>query len=198
MKVSLGMFLWAICASIVCQAAASDPLAKESFSYSANDPGLVLEKTAANLKAVFKRYQPALDSSTTIVSPLKVGGSDSRPTINVVLKKCVLFVCETVELDASISMRDVAGKCQRQFVLDADLRRSSKTMSDNYQALKVDICYRSSGQKGQIDIDAFAVRAPTYSEGVVTDEILKMLVLQVKPMSEALRKTLAAGGARVK
>lgn len=198
MRISVLIPLLAICASVVSQAASSDPLAKESFFFTASDPGLVLEKTAGNLKAVFKRYQPALDSSTTIVSPLKVGGSDSRPTINVVLKKCVLFVCETVELDASISMRDVAGKCQRQFVMDADLRRSSKAMSDNYQALKVDICYRSSGQKGQIDIDAFAIRAPSYSEGVVTDEILKMLGLQVKPMSEALRKTLAAGGAKLR
>lgn len=172
-----------------------DRLIKTQFDIKAAEPEAVLNKTVDNLKGVFQRYVPALDSNTTIVSPLKVGGSATRPTFHIALRKCVLVVCETVELDAAISLRDVNGSCARNFVLDADLRRSSPRMSENYQALKVDICFQSKDTNARITTEAWAIRAPSYSDGIVTDEILKMLKMQIQPMSDALKKSLIANGA---
>lgn len=175
----------------------SDRLIKTQFDIKAAEPEAVLNKTIENLKGVFLRYKPALDSNTEIVSPLKVGGTATRPNFSIGLRKCVFVVCETVDLEAAMSLREVSGSCERNLVLDADLRRSSARMSDNFQALKVDICFQSKGTNARITTDAWAIRAPSYSDGLVTDEILKMLKMQIQPMSDALKKSLVANGASV-
>jgi len=177
------------------QQRSSDRLIKTQFDIRAAEPEAVLNKTIENLKGVFQRYKPALDSNTEIVSPLKVGGTAARPNFSVGLRKCVFVVCETVDLEAAISLREVSGGCERNLVLDADLRRSSARMSDNFRALKVDICFQSKGTNARITTEAWAIRAPSYSDGLVTDEILKMLKMQIQPMSDALKKSLIANGA---
>jgi hypothetical protein len=176
--------------------AGSDLLAKRSFEFRASSPDTVLEKTVSDLRAVFRLYKPAFDSSTKVVRPLKVGGSTSHPTINLVAKKCVLFLCKEVELDATISIREVSGSCRRNYVLNADLSRSSEMLSDNYESLSVNICYQASGQKAVSQVEAYAHRAPRYSDGAVTKEIVKMLTMQIEPMTEALRKSLQSNGAQ--
>ena len=94
--------------------AGSDLLARKSFEFRAASPDAVLEKTVSDLRGVFRLYKPALDSSTKLIRPLVVGGSASHPTINLVAKKCGLFICKEVELDASISIREVSGSCRRR------------------------------------------------------------------------------------
>jgi hypothetical protein len=196
MKLS-ALFLFALLAAYPAKGfAASDSLARESFTFEASDPDTVLENTAANPKAVFQRYRPALDSSTKVIRPLRIGGSAAHPTFNMVVKKCVLFVCKEVELDGTVTLEEVSPTCRRNYRLSADLSRSSSLLAENYASLTVNLCYQAAGRSGRIVADAFADRAPTYSGGAVTGEILKMLKLQIEPMAAALHQTLIENGAR--
>jgi hypothetical protein len=172
----------------------SDFLARQTLQYRADDPRAVLDTTVQKLRDVFRRYRPVFDSGTTVISPLKIGGSQSQPTMNMVVRKCVLFICETVEIDATIRLRERSGSCERNFTLEAELSRSSKPLTDNYEQLRVESCFRSNRSQGSISIEGYADRARTYSSGPVSNEIVKMLGLQVEPMSRALLESLKANG----
>lgn len=176
----------------------ADPLGRSEFNFSAANPDQVLEKTAAMPKSIFRRYKPALDSKTKIISPLQVTGTESNPTMQMTVRKCVLIKCETIALEASINIREISGSCRQNYVLQADLRRSSETLSQNYESLQVNICYQSARQSGYIKAEAFAARAPTYSDGIITKEILKMLKMQIPAMTKAIQDSLEANGARRK
>jgi hypothetical protein len=173
-----------------------EPIATKSFKYSADDPNQVLESTITKLRSVFKRYRPAFDSGTTVVKPLVVSGTEANPRLQITAKKCVLFVCETVELDALIFLDEVSGRCTRNFILTADLSRSSEILVKNYRALKVNICFEQNGGSAQLRIDAFAEQGAQHSPGTITNEIFKMLSLQIPPMTSALIQSLEANGAQ--
>jgi len=174
----------------------TEPIGRSEFTFSAVNPDHVLEKTAAKPKSIFRRYRPVLDSKTKIISPLQVTGTESNPTIQMTVRKCIFIKCETIALDASINIREVSGSCRQNYVLQADLRRSSEILSHNYESLFVNICYQAARQNGNIKAEAFAVRAPTHSDGIIAKEILKMLKMQIPAMTKALEESLEANGAR--
>lgn len=192
--------LWVICFLIspiaTALAGPADRLVKTEFTFSAENPDRVLEATVEKLKDVFKRYRPVVDSGTTIISPLQVTGSQANPRLRMTAKKCVLFQCQTVELDASVTIREVSGTCRQNYVLDVDLTRSGEILAKNYEALKVNICYGAARSTGRVQGEAFALRAPTYGGGIIANEILKMLNLQIQPMSQAIKESLIANGAK--
>jgi hypothetical protein len=192
------LFFALLCAlPLTAQAfAPADRLASTEFTFSANNPDRVMEITTAKLKEVFQRYRPVVDSSTTIISPLQVTGPQTNPRIQMTAKKCVLFQCQTVKLDASITLREVSGSCRQNYVLNADLSRSGEILASNYDSLRVNICYSSARANARVQGEAFALRAPGYQGGIIANEILKMLTLQVKPMSQAIKESLAANGGR--
>ena len=80
-------------------------------------------------------------------------------------------------------------------MLKADLGRSSEMLTEQYQSLTVNICYQANGKKAEARLDGFADRAGSYSGGMTAGEILKMLKLQVEPMTKALEESLKAKGA---
>ncbi|MBX3018462.1 MAG: hypothetical protein KF767_11265 [Bdellovibrionaceae bacterium] len=173
-----------------------DPIASRSFQYRAQDPAAVLNATVAKLKSVFQRYRPVVDSGTTITKPLVVSGSESNPRLQMSAKKCVLFICETVDLDASVTIREVNGNCTRNFILTADLGRSTQKLVDNFRALKVNICAQIADASADLRIDAFAERGARYESGTITNEIFKILSAQIPAMTTALTESLKANGAR--
>ncbi|MFN7727980.1 MAG: hypothetical protein ACK5P7_02365 [Bdellovibrio sp.] len=176
--------------------AASDALAQQSIKIVAKDVDVVLEKTIGNVKSIFNRYKVALDSSTKILSPLQVGGTQTNPTIKVTMEKCVMFICQTVSLDAEITVRTVSGRCEKNYAMAVDLSRSSKTLTDIYDQLNVNICFNKNSTGGQADLIASAQQAANYSSGIVQREIFKLLQLQVKPIITALNETLRSNGAQ--
>lgn len=176
--------------------AGSDALAQQSLKVVAQDVDTVLEKTIGNVKSIFNRYKVALDSSTKIVSPLQVGGTQTNPTIKVTMEKCVMFICQTVALDAEITVKSVSGKCEKNYAMVVDLRRSGQTLTDVYDQLNVNICFNKNATGGQADLTASAHQAPNYSTGMIQKEIFKLLQLQVKPIITALNETLRSNGAQ--
>ena len=174
----------------------SDLLAQESIKYQAANPDAVLQATVDNIKSVFDRYQVKLDRGMTIISPLQVGGTQNNPTIKTTIKKCVAFICKTVTLDAVVSISKSKGNCRANFVMTVDLDRSSQDLTDVYSRFDVKVCMNSNTQNAKIDLIASAKHAESYSEGIIQNEIFKILQLQISPIVSALSQTLKANGAK--
>lgn len=172
--------------------AASDPMGQTAVTFQSVQPDEVLQSVVENLKLVFDRYKVRVDSGTQIVSPLRIGGTQMSPTMKVTLRKCVFFSCETVALDAVISIEAVQGQCLQNYLIEVDLTRSSPTQTEYYQALNVHVCYRTKGNTARIDLTGEAVRSTTYSRGIVQKEILKILQLQIPAIGTALKAALTA------
>lgn len=168
-------------------AADSDLLAKTSITINSTDSEAVLNRTIANPKAVFEHYVPALDSNSTLVKPLEVTGTASRPILKMSVQKCVAIICKTVDLDAEMNLKENKGSCDRNLRLEADLSRSSDTLTEVYDQLNVEICYmKSKLGKGKLLITGSAHHSPTYSQGMIQQQIFSMLQLQIEPMTKAL------------
>ncbi len=175
---------------LFCVSAASaaeyDFLAKQTLTVQGSEPRRTLDDTAADLRAVFEKYEPALDSGTRIVRPLRISGSQREPNLNIILEKCVIFICKTVELDAVVSVAETNGKCESNMVMSVNLNKSSQDLTDVYDQIDVNICLNGRN----LDMDAHARRADRYSSGPVQQEIFKLLRLQIKPIVTAVDETL--------
>lgn len=193
MKVFANFSVSLLCVLSVSQAfAGSDFLAEQTVQIQSTRSGDVLNRTVADPKAVFERYQPALDSSSKIVRPVRVSGPNNKPVMEVSIKKCVGFICQTVDLDAVVTIREGrrAG-CDRIFMLQADLARSSQQVRDVYDRLDAKMCYNASTDgKGTLLLSASAHHGPSYSQGFTQKELFKMLKMQVAPIIKALQETL--------
>lgn len=175
----------------------SDFLAQKTLSIVNANPEQVFERTADNPKAIFERYEPKLDSSSKIVSPLRIGGTQDNPTLKVSIRKCVGLICQTVDLDAEVTLKESRGSCDRNFLMQADLRRSSDTLSNTYDRLDVTICYRNTKSgEARLDLNASAHHASRYSGGIVQRQIMDFLQLQIQPITRALAETLRANGSK--
>ena len=171
----------------------SDPLAQTSVLVPGPRGDAALDRSLADLKGIFQRFVPGLDSSSEIVKPLVVSGSPNRPLVTVSIRKCVAFLCQTVDLDASAEIRELSGPCARNYLLRVDLSRSSPSLADTYDRLDVIGCYQTRGDgSGTLYLEASAHQAPRYSQGLVQREIVKMLGLQVAPITKAIQESLRA------
>jgi hypothetical protein len=74
---------------VIASAAQSDFLANETLTITSNNAAEVLQKTSGDLKGIFQRYKPAIDSSTKIIKPVQVTGPQNRPVVKMTLE--VLF-----------------------------------------------------------------------------------------------------------
>lgn len=176
----------------------ADPLSNQRFSFQAEDPDRVLADTVGDLRAMFRHFRPKFDSGTKVIKPVEVSGSRDEPSLTVSVRKCVLFWCRDVKLDATMQLREVSGKCRRQYVLVADLTRSSALIADYYSALRVDVCYEATGESGSLATKAVAERAPSYGGGLIANIVFQMLELQVAPLTSAITRSLEQSGGKIK
>lgn len=171
---------------------ANDRLAKGQLSIDSRDSEAVVDRTLDDLRAIFKRFRPNPDGGTW-VNELVVSGTKHNPILRMSLRKCVAFICETVDLDADVTLREERGECDRNFVLEADLSRSSQMMTDYYRRLDTNICFnKNSNGKGSLTAVATAIRAPGFSKGIVQKQILSTLKAQANPIIEAVDESLKA------
>lgn len=186
----------AIALSVLVSSAAkaeSTFLAQKSIPMQSTRSNELLDRTLADLRMVFQRFQFALDSSTTIVVPKKVTGTAERPVMTVTVKKCILFICETMVLDAEVSAREVSGSCTRNFQIHSNLGRSDHKVRDIYDSLDVSVCFKE-GREGRntLTFVGHAHHGPGYRQDFVQQELVKMLQLQVEPLVKAVQDTLRA------
>jgi hypothetical protein len=152
----------------------------------------VIAGIASNIKSVFENYQPQLDSGSQIVAPYEMSGSAINPEITVSVQKCVTIICQTVALDAMITLEKTTGSCDQNYNMVLDLTKSSSTLSDVYSSIVVSVCYhKGSNGTGSVDFSGSATEAPNYSGGEVADQIFDFLQLQIEPMAQAFQDTIA-------
>ena len=170
---------------------ASDLLARHTIRVQGPDAEAALNLTIQNPRAIFEKYEPVVGSGSEITSPLRLGGTESHPVLLMSIRKCVFVICKTVDLDAEISIREVTGKCDRNFMMDADLARSGQMLTDVYDRFNVSICFKKAAAgDGTLDFTAQAHQAPSYSSGIVQRNIFEMLQLQIGPITKAINDTL--------
>jgi hypothetical protein len=170
--------------------AKEDLLDKSELVIKSERFGDVISLTAENLKDVFMGYKIALSQGLSIVKPLVVSGTQAGPNIRVSLKKCVTIVCNTVDLDADLSITKVEGRCDENFFLKADLQKSSYTLTEVYDYFYTTICANRSAQGAKVSLTSYAFRARTYSGGIVASTIRDILQIQITPILKSLQTEL--------
>lgn len=173
-------------------AAGFDLLGQERIKIDSIKSEEVLNRMVSSPRAIFLRYKPGLDSGSELVAPVQVGGTNEQPTLKLSIRKCVFLICQTVDLDAAISIQSTQGKCTKNYVMIADLRRSSALLAELYDRMQVQICYqKTSDGRGSLDLTAHARQAPQYEGGIVQRQVFQMMQLQTQPILTAVKKTLA-------
>jgi hypothetical protein len=177
--------------------AQADKLGSLEISINSVKSEILLERMVNEVRTVFHNYKPGVDATTRIVSMPKVTGSSTHPFVNASMEKCVRVLvvdqCQTVDLNADVTVTSEKGQCAKNLLLKADISKSSSLLSDQYSELRFHICFNRSGNgKGSLRIVGDAVIAPPRGGIVlpVKDIVLDVLKLQLDPIGEAIKKTL--------
>ena len=177
--------------SAYAQSAPQDFLEKVAIQFEAEDPLRTLSQLIDNPQAIFFLFQPRLDSGSKLVSGPQVGGTRNQPTLKLSIRKCVFIFCQTVELDAEAQIEELSeGTCDRNLLVRANLSRSSELISNNFRELQIQACVQLSEKVATVDLEFSVLRADSYPSGLGIQEVLKMLKLQVQPLSQAFQSAL--------
>jgi hypothetical protein len=183
----------AIAQNSVAANGAADFISQQVVSISGPEAEAALNQTVAELREVFARFQPALDSQSKIISPPQVSGTEAQPRLRLSMEKCVFVICKTVDIDADITVHENSGSCDRNLTLVADLARSSELLTDTYSALQVSICFKKgTAGAGSITLIAKAMHAAEYSKGIVQQQLFQTLKLQTAPIITAIKESLSS------
>lgn len=190
-KSTFAFGILALVFTIQTPAATAEYLGRTQIQFQDSNPARQIDRVAENPRAVFENFQPGLDRGSKVVSQTQVGGTESSPTLKVSIRKCVFFVCETVDLDAEARIEAVRGTCTGNLKVTADLSRSSPLLRDNFKALEISVCTQVSGTQAVVTLDFAALPTDVYPSGLGASEVLKMLKLQVQPLTKAFEKSLS-------
>lgn len=174
-----------------------DLLLQKNLTLKTTDLAIVMKKTESNIKLFVDNFDVKLDSGTKIVSAKQVGGTILQPVLKVSVKKCVLFVCQTNDLDAEFTLEKVTGSCDYNYKLIADLQRSSPGLTDLYSHFVNEICIKKTTTAGtaSVKLTVNLLRAPTYITGVVQKETFKFIKLQADGLVNSFTKVMKLNGA---
>lgn len=177
--------------SVTAFAAVYDHLAKKTVKVSAPNAEQAVETTLLALKDIFLHYRLNLDQDSRIVSPLKVSGPQSKPYMQVTIEKCKFFVCRTTTLRGTATVREVQGRCDRNWQFHLDIARSDQFLSDVYDLLRIDACYMSKQlNAGALQMTGSVRRARRFQKGMIQAEIRQFFRLQIPAIGNAFRKSL--------
>lgn len=169
--------------------AASDEIGMIEIPMSAQSPEIVLNKMVGDVRAIFKNYKPA---GVTVKKEVEVTGSSTHPFMTVTMEKCVFLACQTVEMKADLTVVQETGKCAKNYLLKADISKSSETLSDQYGALNFKICFnKSSDGKYALVIKGLAEHGPGHG-GAFQPVVYEVLQAQLDPIGTAIKKSLKA------
>lgn len=188
--------LLVLCTSLFAQA--QDALLQKNLNVVSDQYDQVLLKTEANVKIFVDNFNVQLASGSKITSPKTVTGTILNPVLKISVKKCVLFVCNTIDLDSEFSLvkNPPSTNCDNSYTLLGDLRRSSQLLTDNYTDLNTAICLKKNATGALATLTVTLVRSKDYNSGVVQSEILKFVKLQSNAVIESFSKVLVLNGAK--
>ena len=175
-----------------------EELGSNTVVFKSANPTASIDNLVGNFKTVFDAYQPNMDNSTKVLVPAKIGGTNTNPTLHMVVKKCIFLICETVEFNVAVSVQNSQGACPRNFIVTADMSRSSAVLSDNYPKMLIGICAQPASPESQATLRFVAERGPRFKSGMIQGEILNILRLQVTPISLAIGTALKTTSTQVR
>lgn len=193
------LFLAVLClfsSSLALADADSDFLAQQKINIDNAKSDQIVKQATGDLAAIFENFQPALDPSSTLVSPVVVSGPRATPTVQLVVRKCVAgLVCQDVRLVGEASVQASRGSCTKNYALHIDLVRSSDTLASSYDALNADLCYQKERDgSGSLTFTASAHHAPHYGESIggniTQGQVLSFLKMQVAPITRAIQASI--------
>lgn len=190
-KLMMGLWLFF---SMQGFAQTGEVLLQKTLTLNTADLSQVLAKTEANIKVFADNFKVRLDSKTKVITPPEVIGPDLQPVYKITVKKCVLFICQTVALDAEFSLNKVTGQCDYNYLLKVDLQRSSSLLSDLYSAISAGICVQKSATGGVASVQVNLLHAPGYSTGVVQKQAFDIISLQAEGILETVKTVLKLNG----
>jgi hypothetical protein len=201
---SIFSILFAITCAVSAPAEAwaeSDSLQDRPIEISSPNLEQTVDGLASSPSAIFRNYQPRIPSDMTQTSPLVVSGSPSRPILKMSLRKCVLL-CATVNMRGIVNIESVSPKrsCNKQFLMTMDLRNSDLLLSDTYDAINADICFKKGANgKDVLSINAEARRGRSYSvtPDAVAGSIFNFLKAQIPAITSAMKATLQAQASKL-
>ena len=184
------LILFTLFSGVFSAAATMDNLAQKTFVFKSDDAANVVARMAANIKGVLAKYHPQFNDQTTIAERYTLTGTEDKPVFQITVIEHWYLLNPKVALYGAVSLREINGDCPREYLLFADLSRSSALLADSYNGLQVAVCFRPIRGGGRIEIKAQAQRSSGYTGGPIDSLVFNMLLLQVDPMTEALQESL--------
>lgn len=169
-------------------------LLQKTLTLKTADLSAALAKTETNIKVFADNFKLRLDSKTKVVTPAQVIGPVLQPVYKITVKKCVLFICQTVTVDAEFTLKKVAGQCNFNYLLRVDLQRSSPLLSDLYSALSAGICVQKTATGGVASVQVNLLHAPNYSTGIVQRMAYDLISMQGEGIVETVKTVMKLNG----
>ncbi len=189
------IFLLVYAFATLAKAQNLEPVLEKKLTLKTSNLSDVLIKTENNIKAFVDNFDIQLDSGTKFTSAKQVGGTILQPVLKVSVKKCVLFICQNIDLDAEFSLVTTPNKtCDYSYQLIADLQRSSLILTELYSNIITDICINSTTTGGNAQISISLQRAATFHSGIVQAETLKFIQLQTDSLVKSFETVMKLNG----
>lgn len=180
--------------SFVQEQLKADDLGSATVTVLGADAAERVEKAAHHTKNLIRQFRLALDSGSKVTSPPTLSGSTDRPVYKISVRKCVLFICQTVKLNIEFSMQKVPGTCDQNWILNGDLNRSTDTISRSYSDIQIKVCLRhhseSSAPGVTLELEGGAIRTPDFNRSLIQSQVLKMLKLQLPSVVQVVEASL--------
>jgi hypothetical protein len=150
-----------------------------------------------DLTPFVENFKIRLDENAKIVKAKRVSGSAINPIMKASIRKCVVAICKVIDLDAEFRLNVVAGACDLNYLIVADIRRSTDILSDMYSEINTEICINLNAAGGRSRITVSLARGPQYSPGILQRFIYNFVSLQGPSLIESLKQVFEQKGVKL-
>ena len=180
----LGLALWST------SGFGQDLILKRSFQLKSENLQQALHIVSDDLRPLVEAFEVRLDSGSEIVKRKRIIGGAERPILKTSIKKCVLFACETVDLDAEFSLQPSKGRCDLNYKLKADLRKSSEFLTGTYSEILGHICMNRNSEGAKLQLTVELVRGEDYFSNPIQKVMYNFISLQADSMIASFLKVM--------
>lgn len=180
----LGLALWST------SGFGQDLILKRSFQLKSENLQQALHIVSDDLRPLVEAFEVRLDSGSEIVKRKRIIGGAERPILKTSIKKCVLFACETVDLDAEFSLQASKGRCDLNYKLKADLRKSSEFLTGTYSEILGHICMNRNSEGAKLQLTVELVRGEDYFSNPIQKVMYNFISLQADSMIASFLKVM--------
>ena len=181
--------------SVVSFADSVDIILQKTIDIKISNLNSFILKTEQDLRPFADNFNIRLDSGSRVVAAKEVSGTQMQPVLKMSVKKCVLIFCQTIDLDVEFTLQKIKGNCEKNYLLNANLSRSSVLLAQLYSSIDTQICVQSTNQGGQMKLRTTLVRAADYQNNLIQKNAYALIKLQGQAIFDSLVKVLKLNGA---